>query len=237
MPSLLALSAHEPRPERAIGFVLIVTLTPQANAVHGRLPSARHGLDVVVLQKFSGLAAVTGLADERASALIALVHGAFHVRRDVTPVGARIRARPRPVGRRELPLLELGDERFERAVEYLRDISRGQLVAQQRLDMPELVVRLLADCELDRETLGRERSHSRTVEQVTELGSNQGEGRSIQLAPEPVQMRPIQLAPEPVPMHSMRLAPEPVPMRLTQLAPEPVEGRRTLPRPAGRRAR
>ncbi|MEO5616425.1 MAG: hypothetical protein ABIS67_01530 [Candidatus Eisenbacteria bacterium] len=92
-------------------------------------------------------------------ATVAFRHGAPHVRGDMARAPGQAASRSRLRGRRELELLELVDERVQRSVEDLRDIPRGKLVAEQVLGAAQLVVRALADRDLQREALGRERGH------------------------------------------------------------------------------
>jgi len=71
------------------------------------------------------------------------------------------RARPWSASRRELALLELRDKQIEGAVEHGRDIARGDLVAEQLLSVAQLIVRALADGELQKEALGGDRRQLR----------------------------------------------------------------------------
>jgi len=61
-----------------------------------------------------------------------------------------------PVGRAELALLQLRDQRIERAVEDLRDVAGGDGVGEQRLRAGELVARGLRDGDLDPDVVGGE---------------------------------------------------------------------------------
>ena len=62
-----------------------------------------------------------------------------------------------PLGRRELPLLELLLGRPERELEHRLQVPRGDVLAEQILDGAEQVLGLLADGELPAEAPGRER--------------------------------------------------------------------------------
>ena len=128
--------------------------TEQAQTLHRGLAAAGDGLNMVILKKPARRAAATGRAHERALALIALPDSALDVRRDMARVGARASRRPWPRGRGEFLLLELTLEGIQRAVEHLADIAGGEPVAQERLDVAELVVGFLADCEVNRKALG-----------------------------------------------------------------------------------
>jgi hypothetical protein len=78
--------------------------------------------------------------------------------RDVTGVGRRAPVpRPGPPGRRKLPLLQLRDGEVAERFEDLGEISRRDLVAQQLLDVTQLVMGTLAQGELNAERLGRQR--------------------------------------------------------------------------------
>ena len=61
------------------------------------------------------------------------------------------------IGGGELAALELADGRVEGAVEHPRQLPRGDLVAQQRLQVSQLVVRGLFEGDLEREALACER--------------------------------------------------------------------------------
>ena len=68
-------------------------------------------LNVIELEEPPRLAAEPGFAHERAPVLVALPHGALHVRRDVARIGARaVVGGARPGGLGELALLELAHE-------------------------------------------------------------------------------------------------------------------------------
>src|SRR5207245_1441116 len=133
---------------------------PEAQVVRGRLPSTRDRLHVVVLQARTRLAALALLAHERALPAIALADRALDRRGDV-PALRNALLRPRPVAAPELLLLELLPQLAQRAPEHLRDISRGQHVAEERLHSNQLLVHLLIHRELHRVLPGRERNRSR----------------------------------------------------------------------------
>src|SRR2546428_9699038 len=78
-----SLLVHEVGPERALGRELIVCSTSESQIFCRRIPSARHLLNMVVLDELTRFAALAGLADERALAAIAQPDGALHVRGNV----------------------------------------------------------------------------------------------------------------------------------------------------------
>src|SRR5438128_2508996 len=79
-------------------------------------------------------AALPRVAHERALPPIPRPDRALDVGRDQARVGVRAAPRwPRLLGGGELPPLELGDERIERAVEHLGDVARGDRVTEQLL--------------------------------------------------------------------------------------------------------
>ena len=132
----------------------------QANARHRRLAATSDRIQVVEFEELARPATPPALADERALALIALPDGALHLGRNMAGIGAAgcpAAARPWLRGRRELLLLELPRQGIEGPVEHLRDIARRELVAHQRLDVLELLVRGPSDRELEREAPGRKR--------------------------------------------------------------------------------
>jgi len=108
---------------------------------------------------------MTGLTDERALALVALPDGAPDGCGNVTPThgGRPPRARAGLCRRRELDLLEMGDEHRERALDHLGDIPRGDLVPKQGLRVTQVVMRALAHGELHRERLGRQGFRARAI--------------------------------------------------------------------------
>src|SRR2546426_10935843 len=88
----------------------------------------------------AGRAAPAGIADERALPPIALPDGALDLRRDGAACGRPPSPGARPGGGRELGLFELADQRIEGAVEHRGDLARGELMAQQRLGVAQLLV-------------------------------------------------------------------------------------------------
>ena len=58
-------------------------------------------------------------------------------------------------------LLELLDQRFERAIEHLGEIARGHRVTEQGLGVAQAVVGLLTERHLEREVSRRERREPR----------------------------------------------------------------------------
>ncbi len=102
-------------------------------------------------------AALSGRADEGALAPVPLPDGAPNLCRDVTLPGGRTGPARPPADRAELPLLLKQDEGIECPVDDLSHISRGNGVAEQGLGVPQLLMRALADRELEEETLGRSR--------------------------------------------------------------------------------
>src|SRR6059036_1440949 len=79
------LLAHERGPERALGRELVVRPAQEPDAFYGGLAAPGKLPDVVVLELRLRLAAMPGLAHERASAVVALPHRALHLRGDAAP--------------------------------------------------------------------------------------------------------------------------------------------------------
>src|SRR5205823_14542739 len=73
---------------------------------------------------------------------------------------ARASRRAGPGGLGELLPLELPGQRVERPLEHLRDVARWHCVAEQRLHVPQLLVRLLIHGDLQRESTRRERTNT-----------------------------------------------------------------------------
>ncbi|HUQ03138.1 MAG TPA: hypothetical protein VM261_11635 [Kofleriaceae bacterium] len=159
----LALAAHEVLSERFLRGVLVVRVTAKPQALDGRPATAAHHRRVIEFQKPALATAQAVGAHERALPLVPFVHRATNLRRDVGRVrvcGARLRG-TRPIGRTELLLLELGQERVERRVEDDGQVARWIAMTHERLRALELVARLLIDRHLQPEPLRRERLHTR----------------------------------------------------------------------------
>jgi len=110
-------------------------------------------------------------------ATIPLPHGAFHVRGNLSSgCGGTPPAGARPVRRREFALLELPNQRVQGTVEHLRHVPGGDLVAEQRLGVAELVVRALPDRDLEREPLGCHRREPPTRSGGLNLPRNDEDG-------------------------------------------------------------
>jgi hypothetical protein len=106
---------------------------------------------VVEFETLARPAACSIRPHEGALPLIPLPDRAPDRRRDVAASDSgTLRARAaRTLGGAELPLLLLHDQGIERPVEHLSDVPRGHGMAQQRLDIAELVVRAPWDRDLD----------------------------------------------------------------------------------------
>lgn len=103
-------------------------------------------------------AAAAGFAHERALAAVPLPDGPPDLGGDMAPWGRRTPlTRTRPCGGGELAALELTNERIERPLEDLGEVTRGDLVAEQRLGVAQLVVSVPAQGELDRERVRPQR--------------------------------------------------------------------------------
>ena len=128
---------------------------------------------MVELEEPALVAANTLGADERTLLAIALMNGTprlgWHMARAPercilraagggVRVGRGLLSSPaRAVRDGELLLHQPGEQGVEGPVDHLREVARGQTVAQQRLGARELVVRGAIDRELQREPLRRER--------------------------------------------------------------------------------
>ncbi|MGH7730906.1 MAG: hypothetical protein ACRENJ_06595 [Candidatus Eiseniibacteriota bacterium] len=148
---------HELCAERALGAVLVVSVAPQPDPFDGGLAPARDLRHVIELDELARLAPAAALTHVRALAAIALPDRAHDVRRN--GAGARRRTRPTPLrvgGRRELALLELADGQIERPLDHFGDVAGRDLVAEQLLEVAQLVVRTAAHRELHFERLSRE---------------------------------------------------------------------------------
>ena len=157
-----AVAAHEAGSEGALRRVLVVDPAPRANALHRRLPAPGHRLDGVMLEPGARRTAVPVIAHERAPAAIAFPHRPPHLRRDGARVRARLRTAPtRPAGRRELALLEPGDQGVQRAVERFGQLAGGHGMAERVLGVREPLAGALPDGELKGVTSGRERRDPR----------------------------------------------------------------------------
>src|SRR5207244_819863 len=114
------------------------------------LSPACHLDRMIKLQELARRAPAPGRADEGALAAVALPNGALDRGGDVPCARGRAPpARARLLGRRELAPLEPADQGVERLVEDFRDVPRGELVAEERLGVAQLVVRALPDGDLE----------------------------------------------------------------------------------------
>ncbi len=95
-------------------------------------------------------------AHDGALSSVALPDRALDVGGDVARVAAGTLAAARPLGRRELARLEL-----ECPVEHPSEVSRGKLVSEQLLGVPQLVAGAPSNHELEEEPFGRHRSDLR----------------------------------------------------------------------------
>jgi hypothetical protein len=148
-------------PQHPLRLGLVVPATEDADAVT-RLAAERHRDDMVELEEAHLLAPPAVLGDERALHAIAR-HRLAPRRPRLVPLRLTRLRRPRPLRLAELPRLDLVEERIERAVQHLGQVSRRHLVAEERLRPHQLVLDRLADRELERELLGRERRHLRRL--------------------------------------------------------------------------
>src|SRR5262245_62694587 len=98
-------------------------------------------------------------AHERASGAVPSPHSALHAGRDRARVGGDRWSTPRPIGGRELSLLERLDGQVEHPLKHLGEIAAQDPMAEQGLRMMELLLSTLADGESKQETLGGDRSH------------------------------------------------------------------------------
>ena len=115
---------------------------------------------MVELEEPGLFAAPAVLGDERAALAIARHHLPPNCARHVTLVRARLRCARSP-GLAQLPSFDPIEQRIERAIQHLGQISRRHLVPKQRLRPQELFMRLRAHRQLEREPLRRERCHLR----------------------------------------------------------------------------
>ena len=99
--------------------------------------------------------------DEGASVFVARDGAALHVRGDVPRRVRLAAASARPSGGGELPSREIGDEKGQRAVEDLGEVTGGNRVPEQVLCDTQLLAHLSAGREADLVPLGRQRADYR----------------------------------------------------------------------------
>ena len=145
-------------PEDQLSFVLVVAPAAQRDVLHRRQSTEGIRHDVVELQERALGASLSVLAHVAASAAVPSPCGALNVIRDFTRgregrrlirPGADRSSALRPRRGRELRLLDLLEEQRDGAIEDGARISVRDFAAKQRLKAPQLVVRVLADRELD----------------------------------------------------------------------------------------
>src|SRR5438552_4885184 len=111
---------------------------------------------MVELQEPPLVAPATVGSDEAAPALVARFDEAFHLRRDVARVRRLAAAPARPPGGGELLPREIGDEKGQRPVEDLGEVTAGNGVPEQVLRETQLLTHLRAGGEADLVPLGGE---------------------------------------------------------------------------------
>jgi hypothetical protein len=163
MACVLLLLPHELLPEDALRCVDVMGTTAERHPLDLRLASQRHGVEMIELKEVACRAALTRGAHEAALTTVAGPYRALHRRRDEpSPRRRDLAPLARALGRREAPLLELGDAELDDTGEHLGEIPGRNLVAEQGLGVAEQVVGGLPDRHLEREALGRERRQLRS---------------------------------------------------------------------------
>ena len=142
-----ALASHEANAIVPIGFESVMRRAPQRKIARCVLPSLRPRLDVSKLKSPGLVATVPVLADKPAAPVVAGPHLAPRRSCDVTcpTMAASGLAGSRFVGHASLALLNLGQERVERALDDRGGVAIRYLVREQSLEPLELVVAALAD--------------------------------------------------------------------------------------------
>jgi len=179
----LALRPHELPAERALGLEPVVGSAAQAQVVGGGETAAGDRDDVVQFQPPARLAAVAGVADERAAPAVAAEDRSADRQRDVALArmaravrGADAR-RSRSRARAEAALLELVDHHVERALEDLGRLAARERVPEQVARVRQLVAEALRHREVEREADrrrggGRRKRHHRLARFAGFGGSN-----------------------------------------------------------------
>jgi len=115
---------HEPSAVRALGFVLVVSRAPEPEVRDRRLSTACHGDGVIELKELALLATTAFVVDMRTLVAVPPANGAADVCGDVPRVLGSLLRPHRGSIRRAIPaLLELQDQRVERAVEDFGDVA------------------------------------------------------------------------------------------------------------------
>src|SRR6185369_8567716 len=149
-------TAHT-RTVEPLRLVPVVRATAELDVVEGRLAARRIWNDVMEFEEppFPTPPAIRG--HETTPPLVASDHPPPDFRRDVPGV---VRLPSAPAGawrRRELLLLEVGDEQHECAVDDLRDVSAGNRMTQEIPSSPQSLACLRAGREADLVTIGPQR--------------------------------------------------------------------------------
>ena len=117
-------SAHELGSKGSFGAELIVRAAEQPDTLDAGSPTACDLQDMVVLERLAFRTALSGIADECASAAVAIPDGTFHMRRYVSWVIARLRrALSRSIGGSALGSFELLQQGIERSIQDLLEIA------------------------------------------------------------------------------------------------------------------
>src|SRR6267378_1892163 len=152
---------HEPGAKRALGSVLVVGSAAEPDRRNSGPAAARKFLNMIELDELASLAAVPGLAYERALAAVTFPDRTPDLGRDVARALARTTAPARLRSRRELAALEFLDQGIQRKVDHLSRITRRKLVPEQVLGVLQLLPRASSDHQLQRKTLTRHRRNLR----------------------------------------------------------------------------
>ena len=98
------------------------------------------------------------LSDERAAATVPFPHCALHMSGNVALAsGGRPRGTTWRAGGRELPLLEIPDERVEATLEEIGIVPPGNLMAEELPDVTELLLGPPAEGNVMKEAVGGDR--------------------------------------------------------------------------------
>jgi len=138
---------------------LVVTAAPERDVLRRRRAPERVGVEVVVFEESALAAALSVRSHEPALPIVPPPGHAPGLVRGV-PRSVLIRPgtdRPRPGRRAGLRPLDLLEEQRDRAIEDGGRIAVRDLATEQRLKPPQLVVRFLADRELDAIALRKRR--------------------------------------------------------------------------------
>jgi hypothetical protein len=129
-------SLRPARPVIQVGLVAVVGATAELNVLYRRLTTNPEGLHVVEFEKGPRAAPPSVCSHEGAAITVSQPHRPLDLRRNVADGRGGRAAGPRPLGFGELLSGQALEQRGERAIDDLRNVSVGNRVSKEILGEP-----------------------------------------------------------------------------------------------------